>query len=189
MLIDGVAWQASLQGVDRREMIRKWKTRVSFEAFSLTDDSGGINHKWFVWEKNVLTGKKGGGPRFGNVFLRLTNRMAPGLHIVPVTDEVNQFLVQRKTKSITSPQKKSSPQKTPVKEIPPQKEYDGLSADWDASSPHINPPFSEPSLFLSAQFQQMAMTTDARAFPSGRAVLSWLSDDSDVEVSSGDEVD
>ena len=82
-----------------------------------------------------------------------------------------------------SPQKK----KTPVKEIPPQKEYDGLSADWDASSPHINPPFSEPS--LSAQFQQMAMTTDARAFPSGRAVLSWLSDDSDVEVSSGDEVD
>ena len=61
-------------------------------------------------------------------------------------------------------------------------EYDGLSADWDASSPHINPPFSEPS--LSAQFQQMAMTTatDARAFPSGRAVLSWLSDDSDDEV-------
>ena len=101
MLIDAVAWQASLQGVDRREMIRKWKTRVSFEAFSLTDDSGGINHKWFVWEKNVLTGKKGGGPRFGNVFLRLTNRMAPGLHIVPVTDEVNQFLVQRKKKSIT----------------------------------------------------------------------------------------
>ena len=68
-------------------------------------------------------------------------------------------------------------------------DYDGLADDWDATRPHINPPFSEPS--LSAQFQRMAMTTaaDARVFPSGRADLSWLSDDSDVEVSSGDEVD
>eukprot|EP01051_Picozoa_sp_SAG22_P036403 SAG22_NODE_17616_length_301_cov_4.297030_1_plen_64_part_10 len=50
-----------------------------------------VNH-YVYWEKNVLTGKKGGGPRFGNVFPRLTNRLAPGLHVVPVTDEVNEFL-------------------------------------------------------------------------------------------------
>ena len=37
----------------------------------------------------------------------------------------------------------ASPQKkTPVKVSPPQKEYDGLADDWDATRPHINPPFS-----------------------------------------------
>eukprot|EP01051_Picozoa_sp_SAG22_P005188 SAG22_NODE_301_length_12744_cov_19.648189_6_plen_484_part_00 len=45
---------------------------------------------------------------FGNVFLRLTNRLEPGLHIVPVTDEVNEFLAQRSRKS---PEKKT-PEKT-----------------------------------------------------------------------------
>ena len=58
-----------------------------------------------------------------------------------------------------SPQKK----KTPVKESPPQKEYDGLAADWDASSPHINPPFSDPS--LSAQFAALAVERPTATAP------------------------
>ena len=42
-------------------------------------------------------------------------------------------------------------------------EYDGLSADWDASSPHINPPFSEPS--LSAQFAALAVERPTATAP------------------------
>ena len=42
-------------------------------------------------------------------------------------------------------------------------DYDGLADDWDATHPHINPPFSEPS--LSAQFAALAVERPSATAP------------------------
>ena len=89
--------------------------------------------------------------------------VTPAAQVIADYEERNQRETQYSPEKKSSPQKKRSPQKTPVKVSPPQKDYDGLADDWDATRPHINPPFSDPS--LSTQFAALAVERPTATAP------------------------
>ena len=143
-----IPWSKTFQPI-----LLEYFERVQFRVLlSGPGAVAGAAHKWLPW-RNTLD-KTLRGPRFGTMILWIV----PGKGEISIPANAAGLAVIARTVA-ASPQKK----KTPVKESPPQKEYDGLADDWDATRPHINPPFSDPS--LSTQFAALAVERPTATAP------------------------